>query len=195
MPPPWVPSQLIAPTTLSDADAMDVREAKLKNEADVSGLVDPPVVDLVRWSAQTDYGPNMAACLQNAGFNAQGAGGSLNYPDGIGAAQLSAFNLAFYTCDSKYTLNPIYGLKLTSAQWGLRYDYSVEWLVPCLASLGFTATPPPTRATYVAQGLQNSVQWWPWSEADAVFSRSWDHEAVLIQTCPPDPPSQYMWGS
>ena len=99
-------------------------------------------------------------------------------------------------CDAKYSLNPKVSLPLNSDQWGLWYDYDVQWLVPCLAALGFTASQPPSRETFIAQGLQNgSPVWMPWSEADYVFSqRPWDEQVVFIQTCPADPPEQYMWG-
>ena len=81
---PWVPSQTIqVPARLSDGDAMDQRAEYLKREASGEGLIDPPSVDLVRWTSYLDWGQTVAQCLQEAGFNVQGVGGILTYPDGI----------------------------------------------------------------------------------------------------------------
>jgi len=191
IPAPWVPAHPIALTTMSEADAMDLRAKHLAGE--VQGLVDPPVVELVRWTTWADWGTTVAQCLQDAGFNVVGAGSTLLFPDSFAPAQQSAFNLAFYVCDSKYTLNPKYGQPLTADQLGLWYDYEVEWLVPCLASLGVTVSQPPTRETFIAHGLQHDITWSPSNEADTAVQASPEKETVMYETCPTYP-LQYMWG-
>jgi len=175
---------------------MEQRADDLKSEASIDGLVDPPVVDLVRWTSYFDWGQTVAQCLRDAGFNARGAGGVISYPDGIPASQNMAFSLAFYVCNSKYSLNPTYSQTLTADQWGLSYDYDVEWLVPCLAAFGVTASDPPTRETFIATALQQgSPTWMPWSEGQRVYSeKTWQEEMNFMETCPADPPNEFLWG-
>ena len=175
---------------------MTQRAAQLKKEASNEGVIDPPVVDLVRWTSYLDWGQTVATCLQEAGFNVEGVGGNLTYPDGIAPSQESAFGLALYVCDSKYTLNPTYSQTLTADQWGLWYDYDVEWLVPCVAAFGVTASQPPSRDTFIAQGLQQGYPTWDtWGEAQAVYSaKPWQEEVAFMETCPYSPPNQYLWG-
>ena len=196
-PPAWVPAQPIqVPGSLSEADMMKMRAASLKSLAKVNDITNPPQVDLVQWTTSAEWGGLMAQCLRDAGFNiveqAQGYGA----PDGIGPAQLSAFLLADYVCNAKYTMNPSYNQKMTAAQWGLEYDYDVEWLVPCIAEFGITASQAPTRETFIAQGIQSgSPDWQPYGEAQKVYSnKPREQEMLLWQTCPPDPPDQYLWG-
>jgi len=191
---PWVPATLIAPVAMSDADAAKIRAKFLKDEVKSYQLVDPPTVALVRWTSYEDWGQTMAQCLQDAGFNIVGAGTSISAPDGIGPAQMSAFHLAYYTCESMYTLHPRYSQGFTADQLGMWYDYSVEWLVPCLASLGYTTTAPPTREVYIAQGLVKDPDWNPWSEANLAAS-SLQKQMLITETCPEYPPNQYMWGA
>ena len=195
VPAPWVPAHLIAPVTMSDADMMSLRDKQLASLAQAANLTDPPVVALVRWTSHDDWGSTIAQCERDAGFNAVGSGSVLLYPDGIGAAQRSAFDLADYVCNAKYTMNPKYNVTFTADQWGIWYDYNVEWEVPCLATLGVTVSQPPTRETYIAQGLQTGQPAWsPWSEADFVFAGSWQKDLLMTQTCPDYPPAQYLWG-
>jgi len=175
---------------------MRLRDTYLKSIAKSQDISNPPAVALVRWTSQFDWGQTIAQCLQDAGFNIVGVGSVFSAPDGIGEAQMSAFNLADYICESKYTKNPRYCQTLTESQWGMEYDYNVQWMVACVAALGVTASPPPTRDTYIAEGLQKgSVTWEPWSQAQYVFSqKSWDDQVMFMTTCPADPPNEFMWG-
>jgi len=181
---------------MSEADMMKARDKVLASDAAGFNVSDPPDVALIRWTTKLDWGSTMAQCLQDAGFNIVGAGFGISAPDGIGPSQLSAYDLAFYTCDAQYTVNPQYQRPLNAAQWGLTYDYDVEWMVPCVAAFGVTASQPPTRETFVAQGLQQGyVTWEPWSEGQAVYSnKPWAQQKAFMDTCPADPPSQYLWG-
>jgi len=176
---------------------MKARDTDIKGVAEQFGVADPPQVALIRWTSQLDWGATMAQCLQDAGFNVVGAGFALVAPNGIGPSQLSAYGLAYYTCNAEYSMNPQYEQQYTADQWGLKYDYDVQWVVPCVALFGVTASQPPTRETYIQQGLQQHYTTWsPWSEADKVISnKPWSDQKTFFETCPADPPNQYMWGS
>ena len=64
--------------------------------------------------------------------------------------------------------------------------------MPCLATLGVTASQPPSRETFIAQGLQGNYVWTPSGEAQAVFASSPQKEVLMFETCPMYP-LQYMW--
>jgi len=179
---------------MTDEQAASLRLDYLATQAKYDGLDDPPVVALVRWTDLNDWGFAMTDCLQDAGFNAHGGGGELTFPGGVGPAQRTALDLAYYVCDAKYTKHPKYTQPMTAEQLGLWYDYQVEWLVPCLATLDVTVSRPPTRQTYVTQYLQNTVSWSPIGEADWVFAGSWKKEVLMFETCPEYPPAQFLWG-
>ena len=191
---PWTPAHPVVLPTMSDAEALDLRAINLAGRAGAYGLTDPPVVELVRWTTMADYGATVAACLRDAGFNAVGAGGIVGFPDGIGPAQQGAYHLAEYTCDAEYSMHPKYLQVFTAEQWGLRYDYDVEWLVPCLVSVGGAPSEPPTRDTYVARALAGDVVWDPYSDVQGSveWGSSIEKTVWLNQTCPPDPLA--LWG-
>lgn len=190
----WKPAQPITHESMSEDEALELREASLARSAKANDIKDPPEIALVRWTSMSDLGETHAECLRAAGFNAIGAGAAVWYPDGIPAAQESAFNLAQFECDSKYTLHPKFRQPFSEAQLGLWYDYNLEWLVPCLEGLGVETTAPPTRQTFIAQALQGEMTWAPFSEADALFTNSFEKSRELRQTCPEYPPTEYMWG-
>jgi len=139
-----------------------------------------------------DYGQTIAQCLTEAGFDAVGAGSAIWYPGGAGGAQAGAFHLAEYECNAKYTLHPKYYQRLTEQQFEVLYDYDVQWLVPCLESLGAMVSTPPTRETYIAQRLQGKLPWDPYNEAEGLFG-SPEKGAYLANTCPKFPVA-YLWG-
>jgi len=182
---------------MSADEQTQLRAQMLANEASQANLVDPPQTDLIRWITPDEYGPVVSQCLRDAGFNAVGGGSSIWYPDGIGPAQRSAFDLATYVCDSKYTVNPKYNQVLTADQLGMVYDYDVQWLVPCIATFGITVSSPPTRDTFVSQTLQQSgLAWEPKAQAETSVVNYWslDRQAQFESTCPTMPPVQYMFG-
>jgi len=192
---PWEPAHPIVLPPMSDAEAMQLRAEGLANEAKTHGVVDPPVVALIRWTSLTDNGVVVAACLREAGFDALGAANGIWFPGaGVGPAQMSAYELARYVCDAEYTIHPKYLQPLTDAQWGLQYDYWVEWLVPCLEGLGAHPSEPPTRDTFVAQAVQGKISWDPYSSVQGTpeYASSIEKTVLLNQTCPVY--SMAVWG-
>jgi len=180
---------------MSDEEAYKLRDDGLREVAAAYGLTDPPDVALIRWTSWNDVGATVAQCLRDAGFNAIGGGTTVRYPDGIGPAQTTAFNLAEYVCTAEYTVHPKYAEPMTADQFGVLYDYYVEFEVPCVATLGVTVSQTPTRETFIAQSLQQGTQTWdPWSEAQEHFAASDEGVISMSNKCPPYPSAQYMWG-
>ena len=192
---PWVPTQTIVVTPMSDDEAMQLRAKSLEELAQFRGVTDPPDVALIRWTSWDDVGSVVAACLRDAGFSAIGAGTIIMNPGGIPPSQASAYGLADYVCNAEYTVHPKYAVPLTADQWGMVYDYDTQWEVVCVAGFGVTASAPPTRETFVAESLQKGVAPWdPWGEAQQAFASSSQKMVSMTQACPPLPAAQYLWG-
>ena len=192
---PWTPAHPLSFPTMSDEEAYKLRDDGLREVAAAYGLTDPPDVALIRWTSWNDVGATVAQCLRDAGFNAIGAGIIVSYPDGIPPAQATAFDLALYVCTAEYTVHPKYAEPFTADQFGVLYDYYVEFEVPCVATLGVTVSQTPTRETFIAQSLQQGTQTWdPWSEAQEHFAASDEGVISMSNKCPPYPSAQYMWG-
>jgi len=192
---PWTPSYSITLPAMSDAEAMERRAEQLAHLAETYELVDPPNLALVRWTTMSDYGVTMAECYRSAGFDALGGGNTVGFPgDSVGPAQQSAFRLADYECQSKYTLHPKYRQPFTEEQWEVFYDYWTQWLVPCLEGLGGHPPAPPTRETFVAQALQGKLAWDPWGSLQQTpeYASSIEKTVFLSQTCPQEP--NVIWG-
>lgn len=190
----WKPAKPIAHPSLSEADAASLRAERLARQAQSYKLKDPPKIALVRWTTMQDFGPTVASCLRAEGFNVIGYGSGLEYPDGISPAQASAYNLADFECTSKYTMHPRFLLKWTADQWGVLYDYQVEWLTPCLKGRGFDVSAPPSRETYVGLAMQNvSSDWDPVAEVDLKV-RTVEARRELWTACPQYPRVEEMWG-
>lgn len=191
----WKPKQPITHPKMSDTEALRLRAEHLTRLAKIQEVTNPPKVDLVRWTTMEDVGPTMAACLRDDGFNAVAVGGTgVEYPDGITEAQMSAFSRANYVCASRYSIHPRFMQTFTVEQWGLFYDYMVEFLVPCLEGTGQHVSRPPNRETFVARAVQGERDWDPYAEV-AEKTGTLEGRIHLAVTCPKDPPVEYMWGN
>jgi len=194
-PSPWVPTQTITPAVMSESEAMALRDDRMQQFADELSLADPPTVELVRWTTDVDWGPTVAKCLRDAGFAAEGSGRGIKSGDDVTPDRQDAYSLAYYVCGAKYTMNPVFGKSFTADQWAMIYDYDVQWLVPCLARLGAKVSKAPDKQTYITDALRvNSAYWTPWNEAVLANFQGQDDRMLLIDTCPPYPAAQYLWG-
>lgn len=192
IPEAWAPARPIVHTPMSQQEALAQRASQLAVTAQQGKVDAPPDVGLVRWTTMDDYAPTVAACLREAGYHAVAYSGTgIDYPDGIPPEQQRAFNMADYVCNAKYTLHPKYLQPFTSEQFGLIYDYRVEWLAPCLEVRGHTVSEPPTRETFLA-GVTTGQDWDPLAEA--LQNLPADDGNRLQAECPRMPPSQYLWG-
>lgn len=96
-------------------------------------------------------------------------------------SQQSAFNEALFECEALYTVDARALQPASPALLGVTYDYTVEWLIPCLARNGYpNVEPPTTRETFIASG--GAWDGYPYSD-DAVQER-----------CPAQPPDAVVFG-
>lgn len=93
--------------------------------------------------------------------------------------------MAEWECWAMYTLDPRVLLPVSKEQLSLSYDYTTEYVLPCLAELGYHDLHLPSREVYIA----NDGYWEDHpngSEAEQVCPYSpptW----ALIGEAPPSP--------
>jgi len=116
-----------------------------------------PEIEPVRRVTRTEFPEVVAECLRDAGFDAG------TDPDGSfwfssAPEQAESLAIAIYACIATYPLAPEYYQPFGEAQVGEHYDYLVNVAVPCLASLGYTSTAPPSREEYI-ETYNTSSMW------------------------------------
>ncbi|MCB2177621.1 MAG: hypothetical protein KQH57_17565 [Actinomycetales bacterium] len=160
----WVPTVTITPVAMTEAEKVAWRTQWLADTAEQAGLQDPPQVALVRWTeGNADHDEATAGCLTDAGFTASvgsDRGVDLDVPE----AQVDAFQLAMYVCESKYTLDPVYYQEWTTDQLNLIFDYWTQFYLPCLQAHGVPVDlgAVPSKAAWVAAfHTSRRLDWWP----------------------------------
>ncbi|MFI2753870.1 hypothetical protein ACGIF2_10590 [Cellulomonas sp. P22] len=137
--------------------------------------------------SQADTAQTQIDCLTAAGFPAtlteDGQGWRVETP----AGQKEAYGLAAYTCAAEYPTDPAQDdSRITEAQKKIAYTYLTDTLVACLADHGYDITGIPAEATFL--GTWDTARWNPYNQLPATPSN-------LLRDCPPNTPSDLMWGS
>lgn len=124
-----------------------------------------PVVAKPQTLAEDELYPKVDSCIRRyaatdyLGLDPTGALDDLS----VGARMASFSNLADYACSATYRLDPSKLGLLGNAQKAALYDYYQRWVVPCLASRGYTATGAPSRNDFV------SATYLEWSPLDSLY--------------------------
>lgn len=193
----WAPSQPISHPTYTEAEQLEWREGWLISMAQESGMVDPPEVDLIRWTtSMREYQESYAECSTNAGFPQTLDTLGLPYFDPPPpASQKEALDLVLYTCNAQYSPLPQLMDDWSPDQLGLLWDYWNEAFLPCLEAQGVELPdgPVPSRETYVETFYSDpDSRWWPY---EALFSLPEDRLDPVAAMCPPYPPDEHFYGS
>lgn len=148
-----------------------------------------PSVEIIRLVSLEDWGPTMAECLTAAGFAdvSSGEDGSLEWGS-VPQAQMSAFELARYTCSAQFPQDPKFLRPLTGEQLGRLYDYYAGDLTECLTELGYEVSAPPSRQEF--QDTYATSPWLPFTEA-AEQATAPGASAELAAACPQLP--ETLW--
>ncbi|MFT4295832.1 MAG: hypothetical protein QM582_10520 [Micropruina sp.] len=166
---------------MSETEAKTLRDgylAQLAKELSVDPSTAPA---LVRWIYPDQRGAVYAACMGERGFTVTPSSGGTGISGHVPPSQQSAYNQAFFECEAKYTVDARAMRPPSPALLGVAYDYTVEWLIPCLAKNGYpNVEPPSSRATYVASG--GDWQGYPSSDEK------------ILGLCPPQPPNSVVFG-
>lgn len=95
--------------------------------------------------------------------------------------------VARFACRYRYPIDPRVLGALSADQAGYAWDYLVGRVVPCMRSIGFEPSPPPSREDFVAYSAHvwGAVLWSPYGRfEDKYFG---PERAVVDQHCPPLP--------
>lgn len=182
--PRWRPRTPLPPQTMTTDEAMRLRQAMLDEHARNMGLrPPPPTPELVRWVTHEEGIRVMGECLEAKGIPVEWANGRAGYGVKHADAQQSSVATADYQCLAEYSPDPRLSTH-TPAQMGIEWDYTSEWLLPCLERLGVPATEAlPSREVYVSSGGQ-------WDGYPFQHPRT--DEAIRV--CPPSPPDLALLG-
>ncbi len=190
-PPPvadWEPpTPLSNRVDMSEQEKMAKRAANLALEAEVSGLEDPPKVELIRWITPEEWAPALVECANDRGFpvgyTTDGGIDSANIP----GEQGPALELAMYECMAEYSIDPRLREPLNGEQRGILYDYLVSSYVSCLAKLDIEVSAPPTREVFMSTAEGDG--WMPQSELPS------NQVSEANAKCPALPRSDVLYGA
>lgn len=191
----WKPTVSITPNRLSDAEREAWRKNYLESLAD--DLDGPaPDVTLERWvEPNAEWDQAMSECMSDSGFAVEVDNGAIRYPMGAPPAdQLTAWNLAWYSCNAQFTPDPDYSQDWTEEQIGLVYDYWDQHFIPCMEAHGVPVnrTQQPSRESYIATFFTPERTWWPNRYLEGLPE---SQREQLELTCPPYPPPEVMYGT
>lgn len=191
----WEPTVVVTLSRLSEVEREQWRDDHLARLAD--DLDGPaPEVPLERWvepNAEWDHA--MSECMAESGFVVEVDGGAIRYPGGPPPAeQLSAWDLAWYTCNARFTPDPDYAQDWTEEQIGLVYDYWDQYFIPCMDAHGVTVNraQQPSRESYVDTFYTSQRTWWPNEYLETLPDSQRDQ---VEASCPPFPPPEVFYGN
>ncbi|MCK0113846.1 hypothetical protein MWU75_17000 [Ornithinimicrobium sp. F0845] len=190
----WEPTVQVTLGTLSSADREQWRADYL---AQLGDQLDGPVPDvpLERWvHPKAEWDAAMSACMGDSGFPVEVEGGGISYPGGPPPAdQLSAWDLAWYQCNARFTPDPDYMRDWTEEQIGLVYDYWDQYFIPCMEAHGhpINTAVQPSRGTYISTFFTPEPSWWPNRYIEMLPPAERER---LAPTCAPYPPDDVFYG-
>lgn len=166
-------------------------KASLEWYADFHRLDSPPEVKVVRWVEVEDSQLVYQQCLTDAGFSSE-------FDDRLLSKEKERLiNLAAYTCRAQYPVK----VHPKSTEWGEKqitrqYEWTVDFLIPCLAKQGFTAEDVPSEATFI--DTWESTPYYPNSYVELPEKGMKPSEAKrrmieIEYNCPPLIPDQVLY--
>lgn len=159
-------------------------EAGLVELASYYKISDPPPVVVRAWLKPEERSAYVDPCVRESGFQQEG-----RLWVGITPDQQSAFNLAQFKCSAAYPAMPKYSGSLNKTNKSNAYDWTVEKVIPCLESHGYTIRDIPSRAVFIASF--DTQPFYPFSQLPVLSN---DEMEALETECRQWPPSEYLYG-
>ncbi|MBG6053934.1 hypothetical protein IWX81_000324 [Salinibacterium sp. CAN_S4] len=158
----------------------------LAGSTGANGIDPEPDVSTVEFTTPDTWSTVQTSCLQAAGLQAREISGGFTIDD-PGDLDATEVSLAQWTCLRQYPVDPRITGFLSDEQVMFMYDYFTTRLAPCIATLGFDVTPPPTRDQYLGL-VRGGSAWSPYVRADGnPIARSPGEWALVNGKCPPLP--------
>lgn len=153
------------------------------------GLEDPPEVEMVRFVSNDEWAGIQVERLAEQGIQAAVGGQGGVVFDEVPAEQVETVNLAAYTCEAMYPIDPRTQTPLPRVRAVMQYDHLVNTVLPCVRELGFEVSDPPTQQTWLDQYYSGAETWDPYTDV-ANSGDPADLDQVYEQ-CPHDAPDLY----
>ncbi|MDN5771558.1 MAG: hypothetical protein L0H24_11770 [Microlunatus sp.] len=162
-------------------------QARLVQMAKSLGIKDPPKIDPLQWIYPEEVGTFRVPCLRAQGFQAWPSADGRGYKTDMGSvSQQEAYNLASYTCNAQYPLDPRADPSIwTRDQHTVVYQYLTDSLIPCLRRIGANPAEAPTLPVYLA----NPGTAWEYPDPGGR-----ERMELWYGTCPIDPPTKVILG-
>ncbi|MFT3889160.1 MAG: hypothetical protein QM713_13480 [Arachnia sp.] len=179
----WRPKEPVRDRkSFTEEEKLALRATNLKEQAEQLNLAEPPEVPLERWIRSDEFGAVSEKCYAEYGFDVKGTfdGLGLKVVTRPAEDQASLFDLTTYTCSARFSVDPEYRQPITEDQMRVRYEYELDFLIPCLQDLGYTTPQPPSLETYVSTF---------WTENWSAWNALEEADAILEAACPPTPPT------
>lgn len=192
----WEPRTRITLPAMSQEQKMEAREQFLANvwgesKSQWPDLGEPPQAEFVKFGDAAGGDQLLADCYTEAGYPAAvSPQGGVEFPGGVQASP--QFAIVEYTCNARFTPDPLMLRDWNADQLGLLYDYRVEWLIPCLETFGLSPKAGPDRNTFIndfPMPDSEARSWWP--EEATIGSANRDD---ILRACPPVP-VEHFYGS
>ena len=146
-----------------------------------------PTPERVRFVLLGERAITMQACMSEQGFGSTVSDdGGLEY-DGVPESQAMAFEIAKYSCDLMYPLDPRYTSELSSYQVQYLFEYYVLDLVPCLEREGIDVAEAPSLQRF-RDTVETATMWSPYSSVVFTSQEEWDR---INTVCPQGPSDLY----
>lgn len=143
----------------------------------------PESVEVRRWIKPEEADRVSRECINDNGF-------PMN-PDGSFSMgeQSEAYWRTWYECTMAYPVIPKYTAPWGSQQVEAQYDWTTEYLIPCLESHGVMVRDVPTREVFAATWEVDP--YYPWTYVSGTLSGA--EELELEYACPQIAPADVLW--
>lgn len=157
---------------------------------DLYGLTDLPEVEFIRYVPSEELDFVIRQCVIDQGFPA---------PDGVNfdvpPENQENMYLAQYVCARQYAIDGKYLGEWTDEQTRLQYQWTVEYLIPCLEVRGYSISEPPSEAAFI-DGWNNGGAFFPFQQValdvpGGEHGVEWDE---LERACPQQIPLSIAYG-
>ena len=178
------------PAGLSDTEAMELSLSRYSYDlnlllqqypdAEVPGVGTSTMV-----TSRVEWSQFQVMCLVNHGIRGARATTDGYVVQAANDPQTEA--VAQFVCRYQYAIDPRVLGALSAEQAGYAWDYLVERVVPCMRSIGFEPSPPPSRDDFIAfsEHVWGAALWTPYGRfTDKFFG---PERVVVDRHCPPLP--------
>ena len=166
----WRPREPVSDLRqFTEAEKLDYWEDYVGDLAAHRGMKDPPETELQRWIRWDETGPVWGQCLAEFGYEVtyDPRPGMVGGPNARGDYGAKHEHLAYYTCMTRFAVDPTYMQPPTRDQARIVYEYMAEAYLPCVRELGYEVLDLPEPEFFVDSYLEGD-SWSPWPDRGSI---------------------------